>query len=161
MLLAHVVGICSICINGISEESLEILRSGHLACFFRSTSPLSSVPPSCTNWCATSWGTLPLWTISHSSFACVSIQYCHPASASCATLKNGQVYEPLPCLKLHPEHFASLAEEWGLLLEGIKVICSWSKTRLVPEEFFSNRWLTSVTYIFCWHLFWVLSFYKY
>lgn len=70
-------------------------------------------------------------------------------------------YMAKPCLKLHPEHFASLAEEWDLLLEGIKVICSWSKTRLVPEEFFSNRWLTSVTYIFCWHLFWVLSFYKY
>lgn len=61
---------------------------------------------------------------------------------------------------VHPEHFASLAEEWDLLLEGIKVICPWSKTRLVPEKFFSNRWLANVTYTFCWHLFWVLSFYK-
>lgn len=63
--------------NVVFKELLEILRSGNLACFFRSASPLSSIPPSCTNWCQTSWGTLPLWTISHSSSACVSIQ-CSP-----------------------------------------------------------------------------------
>lgn len=121
--------------------------------FSRPSSPVSCIPSSCANRCKTSWGALPLWSISNSSNACVSIK----TLPSNETEQNTSFY----CLRTFCfKHGYCVLKMWEKCMVYFWNTASLSIPGLTETNhqcFLKNAchtwWLTSTSYIFCWHVF--------